>query len=182
LKSAFACSAKVPLYHQYAKKDGTRIENFTILLHAVNSNGNMAVHFVVHEVKVKLENKTRLKTFLKELFAREGQGLKHLQYVFCSDDYLLEINKQFLQHDTFTDIVTFELSEVPRETSGEIYISVDRVVENAKKFNTAINHELHRVIFHGALYLCGYKDKSKKEASLMREKENEYLDLYFKGQ
>jgi len=140
----------------------------------------MAVHFVVHEVKVKLEQKTRLKAFLKELFEREGQGLKHLQYVFCTDAYLLEINKQFLQHDTYTDIVTFELSEDPDETSGEIYISVDRVVDNAKKFDVPVSQELHRVIFHGALHLCGYRDKSKKESALMREKEDEYLNLYFK--
>lgn len=140
----------------------------------------MAVHFVVHEVKVKLEHKTRLKAFLKELFEREGQGLKHLQYVFCTDAYLLEINKQFLQHDTYTDIVTFELSEDPEETSGEIYISIERVMDNAKKFEVPVSQELHRVIFHGALHLCGYRDKSKKESALMREKEDEYLNLYFK--
>ncbi|MET6999204.1 rRNA maturation RNase YbeY [Chitinophaga defluvii] len=140
----------------------------------------MAVHFVVHEVKVKLEHKTRLKAFLKELFEREGQGLKHLQYVFCSDAYLLEINKQFLQHDTYTDIVTFELSEDPDETAGEIYISIDRVVDNAKKFEVPVSQELHRVVFHGALHLCGFRDKTRKEAAVMREKEDEYLNLYFK--
>lgn len=140
----------------------------------------MAINFTPHEVKVNLRNKTKLKAFLKDQFAREGQKLKGLQYVFCSDDYLLEINKQFLNHDTFTDIVTFELSEDPDVTEGEIYISIDRVKENAKKYEVAEEQELHRVIFHGALHLCGYKDKSKEESTRMREKENEYLHLYFK--
>jgi len=128
---------------------------------------------------VNLKNKTKLKGFIKDIFAREGQGLRGLQYVFCSDDYLLEINQEFLKHDTLTDIVTFELGEDPEMTEGEIYISIDRVKENAKKFEVTEEHELHRVIFHGALHLCGYKDKSKDQAALMRQKENECLELYF---
>jgi rRNA maturation RNase YbeY len=140
----------------------------------------MAIHFTPHEVKVNLKNKTKLKGFIKELFAKEGQGLRSLQYVFCSDEYLLEINQQFLQHDTLTDIVTFELGEDPDTTEGEIYISIDRVKENAEKFKVAEEQELHRVIFHGALHLCGYKDKTKEQSALMRDKENECLDRYFK--
>lgn len=139
----------------------------------------MAINFTPHEVKVNLKNRTKLKAFLEERFAAEGQGLKNLQYVFCSDEYLLEINQQFLQHDTLTDIVTFELGEDPDVTEGEIYISVDRIKENAARYNVSEEQELHRVIFHGALHLCGYKDKSKEESLKMREKENEYLDLYF---
>jgi probable rRNA maturation factor len=139
----------------------------------------MAVKFALHEVKVNLKNRNRLKQFIEELFAREEQELEDLQYVFCSDDYLLSINQQFLQHDTYTDIVTFELSPTPEVTMGEIYISVDRVAENAKNFDVSFEHELHRVIFHGALHLCGFKDKTKKEEEKMRAKENEYLHLYF---
>ena len=139
----------------------------------------MAINFTPHEVKVNLKNKTKLKTFIKERFAKEGQELKNLQYVFCSDEYLLGLNKQFLQHDTFTDIVTFELGIEPGVTEGEIYISVDRVRENAAKFDVSEEQELHRVIFHGALHLCGYKDKSKDQSATMRKKENEYLELYF---
>jgi rRNA maturation RNase YbeY len=139
----------------------------------------MAVQFSAHEVKVKIHNKTKLKTFLKSLFEGKGQKLRSLQYVFCSDTYLLEINQQFLQHDTYTDIITFELSEIPGETVGEIYISIDRVRENAKKFEVSEEQELHRVIFHGALHLCGYKDKTKIEAAKMREMEDECLRLYF---
>lgn len=139
----------------------------------------MAINFTPHEVKINLKNRTVLKTFIKNLFAREGQGLKNLQYVFCSDEYLLQINQEFLQHDTLTDIVTFELGEDPAVTEGEIYISIDRVRENAQKFKVTEEHELHRVIFHGALHLCGFKDKTKDQSAQMREKENEYLELYF---
>lgn len=139
----------------------------------------MAIYFSAHEVKVGLKNRTRLKAFITELFRREEQGLTNLQYVFCTDEYLLQINQEFLQHDTYTDIVTFELSANPEVTEGEIYISIDRVKENAENFGVSENYELHRVIFHGALHLCGYKDKTKKDEALMREKEDEYLQLYF---
>lgn len=139
----------------------------------------MAVQFTSHEVKDYLKEKRKLKLFLAGLFSAEGQGLKSLHFVFCSDAYLLEINKQFLQHDTYTDIVTFEMGEDPEIAEGEIYISIDRVLDNAEKFKTTVNEELHRVIFHGALHLCGFKDKSKKDVALMRSKEDEYLEKYF---
>lgn len=139
------------------------------------------VYLSAHEVKVGLKDRTRLKKFIEMLFEREEQELQHLQYVFCSDEYLLHINQEFLQHDTYTDIVTFELSPVPDVTEGEIYISIDRVKENADKFGVTENYELHRVMFHGALHLCGYKDKTKKEEELMRQKEDEYLKLYFEN-
>lgn len=139
----------------------------------------MAIHFTAHEVVIALKERTRLKAFIKDLFKREGQGLQQLQYVFCSDDYLLQINNKFLKHDTYTDIVTFDLSEQPDVTIGEIYISVDRVQDNATKFKVTTNYELHRVIFHGALHLCGYKDKRKSDQELMRQKEDEYLTMYF---
>lgn len=139
----------------------------------------MAIQFTLHEVKDYLKEKRKLKSFLADLFAAEGQGLQSLHYVFCSDAYLLEINKQFLQHDTYTDIVTFEMGEDPAITEGEIYVSIDRVLENAEKFKVSVSQELHRVIFHGALHLCGFKDKSKKDAVLMRSKEDEYLNKYF---
>ncbi len=141
----------------------------------------MAIFFSEQGVKARLTNKLLLKAFIKELFHRERQGLRHLQYVFCTDDFLLEINQQFLQHDTYTDIVTFELSDNPGQTEGEIYISIERVKDNAVKFKVPYERELHRVIFHGALHLCGFRDKSKVEAARMREKEEEYLRLYFPG-
>ncbi|MBV8254666.1 MAG: rRNA maturation RNase YbeY [Chitinophaga sp.] len=139
----------------------------------------MAIQFTAHEVSLGLKNRTALKKFLTDLFKREGQGLSGLHYIFCTDDYLLEINQQFLNHDTYTDIVTFEMSEDPDVTEGEIYVSLDRVKDNATQFGVSVERELHRVIFHGALHLCGYKDKTKKEEALMREKEEENLKLYF---
>lgn len=137
------------------------------------------IYFSAHEVKVGLKDRTRLKGFIRELFEREEQGLTHLQYVFCTDEYLLQINQEFLKHNTYTDIVTFELSPNPEVTEGEIYISIDRVKENAERYEVTENYELHRVMFHGALHLCGYKDKTKKDIEVMRQKEDEYLKLYF---
>jgi len=127
-----------------------------------------------------LKDRQLLKTFLRSLFKKERTKLESLRYIFCSDKYLLGINQQYLNHDDYTDIITFNLADSSLPVNGEIYISVERVKENARKFNTSFRQELHRVIFHGALHLCGYKDKSSKDEKLMREKENKYLTLYFK--
>ena len=123
-------------------------------------------------------NKTKLKKAIESLFIIEKKTLKHLVYVFCSDEYLLSINQSFLNHNTYTDIITFNLSETPQETIAEIYISIDRVKENAKTYETTFANEIERVIFHGALHLCGYKDKSKQDVLLMRSKENQYLTIF----
>ena len=128
--------------------------------------------------KVSLEERTRLKQFLITLFKKEKKSLGELSYIFCSDQRLLEINRQFLQHDFYTDIITFPLSDPGQPISGEIYISVDRVRDNAREFGNSVKKELHRVIFHGALHLCGYKDKSPGEEKLMRKMEDKYLTLY----
>jgi probable rRNA maturation factor len=130
---------------------------------------------------ISLEERTRLKQFLNGLFKKEKKPLAELSYIFCSDQRLLEINRQFLQHDFYTDIITFPLSDPGQPISGEIYISVDRVRDNAREFGNSIREELHRVIFHGALHLCGYKDKSPKDEKLMREMEDKYLALYYRS-
>ena len=127
---------------------------------------------------ITLRDRTRLKAFLRLLFQKEKTKLAGLQYIFCSDERLLEINKQFLNHDYYTDIITFNLSEVNQPINAEIYISVDRVRENAREFNSSVQKELHRVIFHGALHLCGYRDKTRKDESEMRKMEEKYLHLY----
>lgn len=127
-----------------------------------------------------LEDRTRLKRFILALFDKEGRRLETLNYIFCSDKYLLAINQSFLSHDYYTDIITFELSEKIEVVVGEIYISIDRVIVNSRLFSTTIKEELHRVIIHGALHLCGYKDKTKAERLKMKEKENFYLAKYFK--
>ena len=138
------------------------------------------VHFHFYEGANSLTNRTHLKAFITNLFKKEGKKLEQVQYIFCSDDYLLDINRQYLQHDYYTDIITFDLSEPNQPTTAEIYISIDRVKDNAMNFNTTFKRELHRVIFHGALHLCGYKDKKLKEEILMRKMEDKYLGLYFK--
>lgn len=122
----------------------------------------------------------RLKAFLTALFKKEKCAFISLTYVFCSDDYLLAINQQFLKHDSYTDIISFNLSTGGAPVEGEIYISLDRVKENASFLQVAYSSELHRVIFHGALHLCGYKDKRASDKALMRKKEDQYLLLYGK--
>ena len=127
-----------------------------------------------------LSDRTRLKAFITSLFKKEGRKLDDIRYVFCSDDYLLEINRQYLKHDYYTDIITFGLSDPGQAINAEIYISVDRVKDNALQFKTSLKRELHRVIFHGALHLCGYKDKRKEDQQVMRKMEDKYLVQYFK--
>ena len=137
------------------------------------------VHFHFLQGKFNLTNRTVLKSFIEILFKKEKKRLLNLNYIFCSDKYLLEINRQYLNHDFYTDIITFGLSEPKEPISAEIYISVDRVKENARQFETSFKQEIHRVVFHGALHLCGYKDKKKGEVLLMRQMEDKYLTLYF---
>lgn len=123
-------------------------------------------------------NRNQLKQFLTEQITEEGKNIDAINYIFCDDDYLLTLNQGYLNHDTLTDIITFELSPAKTPLLADIYISFERVKENAKELNRSIYDELLTVIFHGALHLCGYKDKSKKDAALMRQKEMEYLELY----
>ena len=137
------------------------------------------VHFHFLEGSNFLSQRSALKSFIAALFKKERKTLGEIHYIFCSDDYLLEINKQYLKHNYYTDIITFELSEPNHPINAEIYISVDRVKDNAQEFNTSLKRELHRVIFHGALHLCGYKDKKKMEAALMRKMEEICLNRYF---
>jgi probable rRNA maturation factor len=127
---------------------------------------------------IALQDRTRLKRLLASLFKKEKKQLGELLYIFCSDDYLLQINLEYLNHNYFTDIITFDLSEKDQLINAEIYISVDRVRENAREFGCSVRQELHRVMFHGALHLCGYKDKKPKDALLMRQMEDKWLGLY----
>ncbi len=126
-----------------------------------------------------LKDRTRLKLFIEALFIKEKKKLGNLSYIFCSDEHLLTINKDFLKHDFYTDVITFDLSSSKNEMEGEVYLSVDRIKENAKQLGISFKEELHRVIFHGALHLCGYKDKKKGDVLSMRSKEDQYLKRYF---
>lgn len=138
------------------------------------------VSFNYADKQLNLTNKTGIKAFIPSIFKKEGKKLEAINYVFCSDDYLLQINKDFLQHDYYTDIITFDLSEGDA-TISEVYISVDRIKDNARQLGTSFEQEALRVIFHGALHLCGYKDKSKKDTETMRFMEEKYIKLYQKA-
>lgn len=141
----------------------------------------MAITFHNNGISLKLDNKRKLSSFIKELITQH-LGCKdkiNIHFIFCNDSFLLDINRKFLNHDTYTDIITFDLSESSQELSSEIYISIERVTENAIKFNANFEKELHRVIFHGVLHLCGFKDKSKTHKLKMTEQENKCLETYF---
>lgn len=139
----------------------------------------MTIQFFFLQRQITLTQRTALKHFIKRIFKTEGRRVKNLNYIFCSDEYLLQINKNYLKHNFYTDIITFNLSQTPAEMIGEIYISIDRVKDNATQLDVTIKEELHRVIFHGVLHLCGYKDKSPKHQKEMRAAEDRYLKLYF---
>lgn len=136
------------------------------------------IHFHSVQQKLPLKQRTVLRRFISSIFKAEKKRLRELNVVFCSDEYLYNINRHYLKHNTYTDIITFDLTgELPGIT-GEIYISLDRIRENAVKYRTSINDELHRVVFHGILHLCGYKDKSSAEKKSMKSKEDFYLKKY----
>ncbi|MDP4148168.1 MAG: rRNA maturation RNase YbeY [Bacteroidota bacterium] len=136
------------------------------------------VRFHYLEKGFSLSERTRLKEGLRTLFSKERRRQEELDYIFCSDDYLRGLNRQFLQHDYYTDILSFDLSEPGGAGKAEIYISVDRVRENAEKLGVSFKNELHRVIFHGALHLCGFRDKTPEEQAKMRKMEDKYLSSY----
>ncbi|MGZ5190780.1 MAG: rRNA maturation RNase YbeY [Flavisolibacter sp.] len=123
-------------------------------------------------------HRNELKSFIMKLFSRENQVPDSVHYIFCDDEYLLQLNQHHLKHNTYTDIITFPLSKKGEPLTAEIYVSIDRVKENAQKFKVTFLQELYRVIFHGALHLCGYEDKTKADSELMRKKEEQYLKLY----
>ena len=141
----------------------------------------MSARFHENGIIAKLKNKRKLSDFLDRLVKKHRKKTEkiNLAYIFCTDEYLLEINMQFLNHKTLTDIITFDLSEDENEMQGEIYISIDRVKENAEKYEVSYEEELHRVIFHGALHLCGYKDKTETDIKKMRRQENFCIKQYF---
>jgi rRNA maturation RNase YbeY len=122
-------------------------------------------------------SKKDLKEAVKNLAIQEGKVLKDLSLVFTDDDYLLEVNKQYLNHDYFTDVITFDYSSFP-EVSGDVMISLDRVKDNAQSLNQSYELEFYRVVFHGVLHLCGYKDKTDADIKVMRAKEDFYINRF----
>jgi probable rRNA maturation factor len=135
-----------------------------------------AISFFEEDITYKLKHKTALRQWITKTIQTEGYQLKELSYIFCSDSYLLQINRQYLNHDTYTDIITFDNSDTDKVITGDIFISIERVRENAAKFGISETDELHRVIIHGVLHLLGYKDKTPVTKQKMTQKEDFYLN------
>jgi rRNA maturation RNase YbeY len=136
------------------------------------------IKFFFQTQGITLKNRNRLKNYLGNVLKKEGKHLLYINYIFCSDRYLLNVNRTYLAHDYYTDILTFDLSSGGDAIEAEIYISIDRIRENARTVGVFISQEIHRVMIHGILHLCGYKDKSRSDRSKMRLKENHYLAKY----
>lgn len=135
------------------------------------------VNYYFEDTAFKLKAKTKIKNWLKLVAESEVYTLGNVSVIFCSDNYILDINQRFLQHDYFTDIITFDYSEGSK-ISGDLFISVDSVKENSIEYGTDFEDELHRVIVHGILHLIGYDDHTDEDVRIMRSKENYYLSLY----
>jgi rRNA maturation RNase YbeY len=134
------------------------------------------ISFFEEDIQYNLKDKIKVKQWIKDTIAAEGYQLDELTYIFCSDAYLLQINQQYLNHDTYTDIITFDNSSEKGIITGDIFISIERIRENAAKFSQSVTDELHRVIIHGALHLLGYKDKTAIDSKNMTQMEDKYLD------
>jgi probable rRNA maturation factor len=137
------------------------------------------IQFHYLEKSPNIPARTHLKDFILKIFKKEGFKVGTVNYIFCSDNYLFDLNRTFLNHNTYTDIITFQYSTSSESIISDIYISLDRVRENARLFQSTFVRELHRVMFHGALHLCGYKDKTKSNRLQMRSMEDFYLEKMF---
>ena len=138
------------------------------------------IFFFSHDIDPGLRDRKKLKDFIESVFRMEGKKLGSINYIFCSDSHILKLNRKFLNHNFYTDILTFDLSENQASINAEIIISIDRVRDNAMNLGVSIKSELLRVIFHGALHLCGYNDKKVSERLVMRLKEDHYLSKFLK--
>lgn len=135
------------------------------------------INFFCETIDYTLRHKRAIRSWIQETIVREGKELDELNIVFCSDDYLLEMNQQYLKHDYYTDIITFDHSESDQNITGELFISLDRIRENASTQGNPFTNELHRVMIHGVLHLIGYGDKEEEAIRTMREKEDACLSL-----
>ncbi|MDO1446249.1 rRNA maturation RNase YbeY [Rhodocytophaga aerolata] len=135
-----------------------------------------SIHFFSEDITFQLKNKNAVRKWLKSVIIYEQHSLLTLNYIFCSDAYLLEINTKYLNHNYFTDVITFDNSS-SELLEGDIFISIDRITDNATKFNSTFDFELFRVMVHGLLHLLGYNDHSDSEIAQIRLKENYYLSL-----
>lgn len=139
---------------------------------------HQAISFHYTDQKFTFKNRNQVRDLIRQIIRKEKAQLKEIHYIFCSDSYLLRLNQTYLKHNTLTDIITFQYNTHNEPIVSDIYISIERVQDNARDFHVSFQDELLRVIFHGALHLVGYKDKTPKDQIKMREKENFYLHLY----
>jgi len=137
--------------------------------------GQIPINFFTEDISFNLKQKGLVRTWIRNTIIAENHRLRLLNFIFCSDAYLLNINQQYLKHDSYTDIITFDNSDMEQEIVGDIFISLDRIKENAKELDVNETDELHRVMVHGTLHLLGYPDKGKSAKALMTEKEDLYL-------
>lgn len=133
------------------------------------------INFFNEDINYTLRDKAAVRKWISDAIRKEGFSLQEINYIYCSDAHLKKMNVHYLHHRTYTDIITFDLSEIKKEIAGEIYISIERVRENAALYKVPFGHELRRVMIHGVLHLCGYKDKSPADIKNMRAKEDFYL-------
>ena len=135
-----------------------------------------SIRFHTEDCSFQLKQKRKIRLWLSKVIHKNKLKYTDLNFIFCSDEYLLEINKYYLHHDFYTDIITFPLDETEEELTAELYISIDRIRDNAETLNISFEEELHRVIIHGVLHLCGLGDKTEEEEQEMRKKENFHLE------
>lgn len=136
------------------------------------------IAFFTEDIQFTLKNKQKIRLWLTSAIENEGFSLQSISFIFCSDEYLLKINQQYLNHDTYTDIITFDNSETPKKIYSDIFISVERVTENATHYQTTFQQELLRILIHGVLHLMGYQDKTPNNKRKMTQKEDFYLQSF----
>jgi len=141
----------------------------------------LGIWFHSEDIQYSLPNKRKTKSWLHAAALEEGCKIKSLNYIFCSDNRLLEINQEHLKHDFYTDVITFEYSNSCKSIEGDVFLSIERIQDNARKYAVPLEEELKRVMIHGLLHLLGYTDTSKEEQRIMRQKEDYYLNLFKKS-
>ncbi|GAB2543386.1 rRNA maturation RNase YbeY [Rufibacter soli] len=137
----------------------------------------LPIEFFAEEVEFEVKNESKVKEWLFEIISENSFEVESLNYIFCSDEYLHQMNVEYLDHDTLTDVITFDNSDIEGVIEGDVFISIDRIVDNAATFNTSTEKELHRVMAHGLLHLLGFDDKTPEKQAIMRSKEEECLAL-----
>ncbi len=145
-----------------------------LLLRILEAMNKVFIYY--HDVNFKIKGVNKIKSLISLIFKRENRFYERINFIFCTDDYLLEFNRKYLKHDFYTDIITFDFSD-NEEIQAEAYISIERVKDNAHTYEAFFFEELIRVIIHGTLHLCGYNDKTESQKKKMRNKENEYIGL-----